>query len=84
MQQTQHTHWAVIAYDELDDKKRYINPVEINIVDALNEQWAIEQAKTFVIRDNYVLRKMWTCKACLIQEKAEKLIDKQSKFLDSE
>ncbi len=76
MNKNMHKHWNIVAYDEIDDSKNYVNHVEVTVLVAINEEWAIKEAKQMVKRNHYVLRKIWECNQCKLQEKTEKFIDK--------
>ena len=60
---TKHTHWEILAYNEMKDGN-YVEPVQINLTDCPDEGFAIEKAKLQMTRKNYVVRKVSECNQC--------------------
>lgn len=58
-----HFHWVFLATN-----KGNVDPVEMTVLGYMNEADAKGAVEELIIRDTYVLLKVWECSTCAYQE----------------
>lgn len=75
-----HKHWIFYAYDEKNGEKLE-NAVEATVNDASDESEALIEVKKIVVRNNYILVKVYECTQCFYQDRNSKALAEMSKIM---
>lgn len=59
-----HTHYTVVGFENIMENKMLDKGVEIIVIDAKDENDAIEKAKTIASRPHYLVTRAQQCNTC--------------------
>ena len=77
-----HLHWKFIGYKSNLEDGRLEGASEVDVINYISEKEALAAAMKVIERPNFILRQVWECAHCNLENKQIRHMDKVVKMLE--